>query len=266
MKHKALETPKACLHYRQYGKGSSILLCFHGYGQDHEVYRELEERYGVQYTIFSFDLFYHGQSFWHDKIIPLSLEAWKEIMQHFCDVHKIDRFSLVGFSMGGRFALTTFNAFPQQVDQLILLAPDGIKKRFVYWLMTSFSGTRSVLRYLVTNPKPYQQLIEVLLTIGLINKGVLRFSETQMKTRAMRRRVFYSWTMFRMLFIPPRITAQQIKKYGVTIRVYMGDFDKVVPKENVKPLLRYFPESLRTLPVGHTALLKTWIQTNGVLK
>ena len=265
MKHKALETSKACLHYRQYGKGSRTLLCFHGYGQDHEVYRALEERYGAQYTIFSFDLFYHGQSFWHDKDKPISLEDWQEIIVQFFKEHHIERFSLVGFSMGARFALVTFNAFSEKVDQLILLAPDGLEKRFLYWLMTSFTLTRKVLRYLVTNPTPYLKATQLLLKLRLIDKGVIRFTETQMKTRSMRRRVYYSWTMFRMLFVSSATIAKNIEKHKVGMRLYMGDFDKVIPLDNVKPLLRYFPESLRRLPVGHTELLKTWIQTNGAL-
>ncbi|MDB5273031.1 MAG: alpha/beta hydrolase, partial [Chitinophagaceae bacterium] len=111
MKHLSLETDKACLHYRQYGKGSSVLLCFHGYGQDHDVYRELETLYGSKYTIYSFDLFYHGQSFWHNKTQPLEKEDWSAIMADFFAIQKINRFSLVGYSMGSRFALATFDAF-----------------------------------------------------------------------------------------------------------------------------------------------------------
>ena len=265
MKHLSLETDKACLHYRKYGKGSSVLICFHGYGQDHDVYRELEELYGNKYTIYSFDLFYHGQSFWHDKKQPLKKSDWSEIMNLFFDMQKINRFSLVGYSMGSRFALATCDAFAQRTDQLILLAPDGIKRRFLYWLMTSFSSTRYMLRVVVTNPKPYLWLMNLLLALRLINRGVTKFSETQMKTRAMRRRVYYSWVIFRKLFISPRITAEKIKHNNVTLKIYMGDFDKVIALSQVKPLLKFFPNSLRTIPVGHTHLLKTWIHTYGAL-
>src|SRR6185437_13009699 len=110
MKHKVLETSKALLHYRQYGKGSSALLCFHGYGQDHDVYRELEALYGNKYTIYSFYLFYHGQSFWHNKKQPIEKEDWSAIIHQFLALEHIDHFSLVGYSMGSRFALATFDA------------------------------------------------------------------------------------------------------------------------------------------------------------
>ncbi len=265
MKHKVLETPKALLHYRQYGKGTNTLLCFHGYGQDHEVYRELEELYGNKYTIYSFDLFYHGQSFWHNKKQPIEKADWAYLMEQFFIVQKIGRFSLVGYSMGSRFALATFDAYAERVDQLILLAPDGVKRRFLYWLMTSFPITRHLLRIVVTNPKPYLSLMQFLLFFKLINRGVTKFSETQMKTRAARRRVYYSWVMFRKLFITPNATAEKIKKHNVTLKIYMGEFDKVISVSQVQPLLNVFPKSLRTIPVGHTNLLKAWIQTYGAL-
>jgi pimeloyl-ACP methyl ester carboxylesterase len=265
VKHKVLETPKALLHYRQYGKGPMALLCFHGYGQDHDVYRELEELYGNKYTIYSFDLFYHGQSFWHNKEQPVEKADWSYIMEQFFAVQKIERFSLVGYSMGSRFALATFDVYADRVDQLILLAPDGIKRRFLYWLMTSFGFTRHLLRIVVTNPKPYLWLMETLLVLRLINKGVTKFSETQMKTRAARRRVYYSWIMFRKLFITPRATAEKIKKHEVTLKIFMGEFDKVITISQVQPLLDVFPKSLRIIPAGHTQLLKMWIQTYGAL-
>ena len=265
MKHKVLETPKALLHYRQYGKGDRDLLCFHGYGQDHDVYRELEELYGNKYTIYSFDLFYHGQSFWHDKAQPVEKEDWSKIMAEFFKAHAIERFSIVGYSMGSRFALSTFDKYAERVDQLILLAPDGIKRRFLYWLMTSFGFTRHLLRIVVTNPKPYLWLMQTLLALRLINRGVTKFSETQMKTRVARRRVYYSWVMFRKLFITPKATAEKIKLYNVTLKIYMGEFDKVITVSQIQPLLNAFPKSLRTIPAGHTQLLKMWIQTYGAL-
>lgn len=265
MRHKVLETDKALLHYRQYGKGERDLLCFHGYGQDHDVYRELEDLYGAKYTIYSFDLFYHGQSFWHDKNKPVEKEDWSKIMSEFFKQQTIERFSIVGYSMGSRFALTTFDKYAERVDQLILLAPDGIKRRFLYWLLTSFTFTRYLLRVVITNPKPYKWLMHSMIRLRLINKGLTKFSETQMKTRAARRRVYYSWVMFRKLFINSKATAERIKQYEVTLKVYRGEFDKIITLSQVQPLIKFFPKSLRTIPVGHTHLLKKWIHTYGAL-
>jgi hypothetical protein len=86
-----------------------------------------------------------------------------------------------------------------------------------------------------------------------------------MQTRVARRRVYYSWVMFRKLFITPKATAEKIKQYDVTLKIYMGEFDKVIQLSQVQPLLKFYPKSLRTIPAGHTQLLKMWIQTYGAL-
>jgi pimeloyl-ACP methyl ester carboxylesterase len=265
MKHNVSESKKACLHFRKYGRGANVLLCFHGFGQDHDVYRVLEDRFGEKYTLFSFDLFYHGQSFWHEKTKPLSIEDWTEIITQFLIEQRIERFSLVGYSMGARFALATFNGFPKRIEQLILLAPDGIRKHFTYRLMTSFLITRRILRYIVINPKPYQSLLALLLRLRIVDKGVLKFSETQMQTRAMRRRVYYSWTMFRKLYVPINKTLSNIEDHATKVELVMGAYDRVVDLSDITPVARRFPASIVVLPVGHTGLLKAWANATSSL-
>jgi pimeloyl-ACP methyl ester carboxylesterase len=259
MKHNVSESKKACLHFRKYGRGAKVLLCFHGFGQDHDVYRLLEDRLGEKYTLYSFDLFYHGQSFWHEKRKPISIEDWNEIITQFLTEQRIERFSLVGYSMGARFALATYNGFPKRIEQLILVAPDGIRKHFTYSLMTSFFISRRILRYIVINPKPYQFLLALLLRLRIVDKGVLKFSETQMQTRAMRRRVYYSWTMFRKLYLPINSTLSNIEHYATKVELVIGAYDRVVEMDDIAPLARRFPESVIILPNGHTALLKAWV-------
>lgn len=261
MKHQVSESDKACLHFRQYGKGEKVLLCFHGFGQDHQVYRILEDRFGNDYTIFSFDLFYHGQSFWHNKSMPISLKDWEQIIGQFIKEQEIKQFSVVGYSMGARFALALYNMMPKRITQLILVAPDGITKRFTYWFMTSFGINRKILRYLVTKPQPYKHVLDILLRFRLIDKRVLKFSETQMQTRALRRKVYYSWVMFRNLYVPIGATTQKIQENNTKLKLVMGVFDKVIDLEDIRPLLKTFPESLMHLPVGHTGLLKAWVNT-----
>ena len=258
MKHQVSESDKACLHFRQYGKGQKVLLCFHGFGQDHQVYRILEDRFGADYTIFSFDLFYHGQSFWHDKSEPILQKDWEQMMIQFLEEHQIKQFSVVGYSMGARFALALYNGMPKRINQLVLLAPDGISKSLTYWFMTSFSSTRKLLRYLVINPQPYRRLLLILLRLRLVDKGVLKFSETQMQTRVMRRRVYYTWVMFRNLYASSTITAKNINENATDLKIVMGEFDKVIGLESIKPLLKHFPKSLMYLSIGHTGLLKAW--------
>jgi len=48
-------------------------------------------------------------------------------MMRFLGKEKIELFAVVGFSLGGKFALATLEAFTDKVTKVVLLAPDGIK-------------------------------------------------------------------------------------------------------------------------------------------
>ena len=111
--------------YRKLGAGPAILVAFHGFGQSSGVFRPLERLLTSQFTIFAIDLFFHGHSEYNKNQL-LTKPNWYRLMDAFLRAQGITRFSLMGFSLGGRFALTTVEAFAERIDQLFLMAPDGI--------------------------------------------------------------------------------------------------------------------------------------------
>ena len=51
-----------------------------------------------------------------------------ENIREFLRKENISRFDVAGFSMGGRFALATLEAFPEKIGNVFLIAPDGEKQ------------------------------------------------------------------------------------------------------------------------------------------
>src|SRR5690349_5025567 len=102
------------------------MLAFHGFGQGKEAFSTFGEALSSDYTLYSFDLFFHGKSEWNYEEEPLEKEFWSEIIQRFLKEQDIRSFSVVGYSMGGKFALATVEAFPTHVKEVYLLAPVGI--------------------------------------------------------------------------------------------------------------------------------------------
>jgi len=49
-------------------------------------------------------------------------------------------FHLIGYSMGGKFALLTYELFDKKVKSLTLLAPDGIKTG-LWYSISSYPGS-----------------------------------------------------------------------------------------------------------------------------
>ena len=252
-----LEDPRALLHYSEYGSGKKILLCFHGFGQTSSHFHELEEVLKEEYKIYNFDLFYHGQSFWHAKDTPISKEYWAGIIERFLKEKNIDRLSLMGFSMGAKFALSIFEAFPDKVEKLTLIAPDGIKTSFWYNLATYPGWTRSFFRRIILKPGLYFNMVRFLRFFGIVDAGILRFANTQMTTKEQRRRVYYSWIVFKNLRFNMNEIAGLFRKHHGKLEMFLGIHDKIITEKNMNLLLHKLNQyDMHLLEAGHSNLIK----------
>jgi pimeloyl-ACP methyl ester carboxylesterase len=255
-KYSRLEYKKAQIHYSEFGKGDKALICFHGFGQSSAHFHKLEDALKEEYKIYSFDLFYHGKSFWHDKDTPLSKKFWNELIQKFILEKNIDRFSLLGFSMGGKFVMATLEKFSDKIDKIILIAPDGIKTSFWYSLATYPGSMTKLFRSVITKPNFYFNLVKFLSFFKIVDKGLLRFANTQMATRVQRRRVYYSWVVFKELKFDMKKIAFILNKNNIKLELFLGEFDKVITQKNMKKLLDKVNDyRINVLSSGHSTLI-----------
>ena len=72
------------LFYEKNGEGEKTLIFFHGFGQNHKILSPWVELTNKQYTIYNFDLYYHGNSSRPDII--LSPEEWKSLFANFLNL------------------------------------------------------------------------------------------------------------------------------------------------------------------------------------
>ena len=182
MSSRFLHFRKSTLHYTALGDGPETLFMFHGFGQDRNSFFLLSKILSKQYTAYVFDLFFHGQSTWGYGEDTLEKEYWGELLEAFLAEHRIENFSIAGFSLGGKFALATLEAFPEKTQAIILLAPDGIKTNFWYTLATSPLVFRKVFKSMIKRPGRFQSIVQVLHQWGLVNKLVLKFASFQMNS------------------------------------------------------------------------------------
>ncbi|MCU0355499.1 MAG: alpha/beta hydrolase [Cytophagales bacterium] len=245
------------LHYTRTGTGSEILLAFHGFGQTHAHFASLAAQLADRYTVYTFDLFYHGHSRWSHREQPLTKAQWRQGMESFLAQENIGVFALAGFSLGGKFALATLEAFPERVTELILIAPDGVKTSFWYSLATYPSWTRRLFRRVVVRPGEFQQLARLMRRLRLVDKGVLRFAESQMNTREKRHRVYFSWMVFRDFAFDMERMADEINRRHIPLTMFLGRYDKIITQANMTRLLKRVPHHrLVVLDSGHSQLLE----------
>ncbi|MBD2754773.1 alpha/beta fold hydrolase [Spirosoma validum] len=242
--------------YRKVGHGPATLLAFHGFGQTSQVYLPIEKHLGDRFTVFAIDLFFHGHSRYVGSQL-LAKKDWYRIIQAFLLEQCIDRFSLMGFSLGGRFALTTADNFSDRIDQLILIAPDGITRSFWYELATGSKLGRRLFRYVLRHLPLLHGLGHILTQVGLLNRTVMRFVEISLSTFDQREQVYKSWTQFRRVqpnldLVGKRLTTNEVRVYFFT-----GAFDRLVPGAYILPLTKKLRNyELTVLKTGHNRLIE----------
>jgi pimeloyl-ACP methyl ester carboxylesterase len=202
--------------------GPIPLLAFHGIGQDHHVFEPLAQQLEGRYAIYAFDLFFHGAQPTKVAGDVLTKQRFQEIIQSFLHQNQIERFAVTGFSIGGRFALATAEAFPQQIDELILLAPDGITISPWYRMATRTGLGRRLFRFLLKHMPLLHQLGRFFLSLGLINRSALKFAENTLSTAEQRECVYNSWVYFRKLHFDYRKLSELLNNCPVRVRFFVG--------------------------------------------
>jgi pimeloyl-ACP methyl ester carboxylesterase len=244
------------LHYVKAGNGKTSLLFFHGFGQDHSLYIPLVDSLKGHYTVYLFDLYFHGMSIWGYHENPLEKIHWKETMERFLAETGITDFSVAGFSLGGKFALAIFEAFPKQCKKIFLVAPDGINTSFWYSLATYPFAIRKFFKSLIIHPQRFAYLANTLNRFNLVDKGLIRFADYQMNSEHKRSRVYYSWVVFRHLKFDLKELARLMNEYDIEPVIIVGKYDKVIKPENVKKFTSLLNKCrFEIVEAGHSGLL-----------
>lgn len=244
------------LSYQKTGHGADWMLLFHGFGQDRTAFDELNKELGEKFTLLSIDLPFHGDSCWLHGEQPITKEFWREAVFQFLSHHAIEKFGLIGYSLGGKFALALLEAFPERVRGVYLIAPDGIKTNFWYALATGSRFTRSLFKSLITNQERFSGIVRFTLSLRFINSFVARFVESQMDTEDKRKKVYYSWVVFRQLKFDINAIASVINQNKIPLWLLMGKFDRIIKPNSVTPLVRKVTTCHhKTLETGHTRLI-----------
>ena len=244
------------LYYSITGNGETPLLAFHGFGQSKEIYTPFSELLGENYTVYAFDIYFHGKSEWINRNQALEKYDWEEILKSFLQKHQINEFAVVGYSMGGKFALASLELFPRRIKQFLLIAPDGIKTSFWYSLATYPNSFRRFFRAMIVKPKYFYQILTFTKRLGLVDKSLLKFANTQMNTREKRRRVYLTWVVFRHLKFDLKLIAFLINQNKIPMMMFTGKYDKIITAENMMDLLKHVKEYEHViLEAGHNTLI-----------
>ncbi len=243
------------LAYQRLGTGPRVALAFHGFGQTSVVYAPLVVALGDVYTIYAVNLFLHGDSKRADST-HLVKEDWCACIDAFLTEQQIDRFTVMGYSLGGRFALVLAECLGARLDALVLMAPDGIRFNRWYGLATQSTVGRSLFGFAMRHLPVLHRVGRGLVGLRLLRPSLLRFAEVSLSTPELRQLVYDAWTQFRRIKPDLARIAAELTRYKVPIQLIVGSYDQIVPATYLLPLTRQLTQyTLTQLPTGHNRLI-----------
>lgn len=256
-----METSWGRLFYEQMGEGPEVFLVFHGFGQSHLDMLPFARLIQPGQRFLFFDLFFHGKSSWHDTSVLLTKGIWSKIVQEVSTQEGFTDFHLVGYSMGGKFSLLTFELFPEQVKSLILLAPDGIKTGLFYNLNSYPVYIHPFFKGLIFSPQRFFGIMDGLHSVGIMETSLIKFVKTQMQTRSKRAQVYLTWKVFGNIQLSLGKIIQLARTKKTPIQLFTGKYDKMVTAANLSRFSSKIPHlKAVSLPVGHGKLIEAAVE------
>ena len=130
---KYLQLKEGKIAYIKEGNGKKVLLFLHGLSSNSDAWFRNIETLDKDFTCIAIDLPGFGKSY--KNADEFTATYFASIVKEFAEKMKIEKFTLVGHSMGGQTAIKFAAKYPEKLDKLILIAPAGIEK------FSEFEGT-----------------------------------------------------------------------------------------------------------------------------
>jgi len=221
------------LSYRRFGSGPKPAICFHGYGEEAASYSFLERYAGSAFTFYALDLPFHGDTTWPDNT-PFTQHDLKNVVSEILQrdnpafIDGTVKQTLIGYSLGGRIALSLFQAAPLNVERLVLLAPDGLKLNFWYWLSTQTWIGNRMFSFTMMHPQWFFGFLKMLNKLKLVNASIFKFVNYYIGDKDVRRLLYARWTTLRKLKPDLKKIKSLVNGNKTAVRLVYGKHDRII--------------------------------------
>ena len=193
------------IYYTVSGRNNGpVILWLHGFMENSDIWQLQTENLDSSYKNVIIDLLGHGDTGCVDNIHTMEVQA--EAMKKVLNNLNIDKFSIVGHSMGGYVALTLLELIPEKISHFILLnstsyADSEEKKKsrkraikLVQENKTNFLRMSIINLFSEYSKKNYASNIEILIDLlGEISKEGIIAALKGMKVRTNKSNVLESF-------------------------------------------------------------------------
>jgi len=250
-----IELDGAVFNCRIMGNGPEHIIAFHGYGQTGDVFLPLASNH-TEYTIYAIDLPFHGEtnipvnsnSITHQEVVNL-IDKW-------INLFAIQKFSVLGFSIGAKFIFPILEKFGPQLSKVWLLAPDGIYKNILYRLATGSSLSKYLFKIALKYPFVIKIFGEGLSYFHLIDKKTLLFIVKSINTKQKRSRLYQTWRYLRKLNFNAKGLTLNNRDSSFAVLIFLGEMDNIISQKQIESKIKLMSNyKVTMLPCCHHDLI-----------
>jgi pimeloyl-ACP methyl ester carboxylesterase len=168
------------LHYYKFGSGEQVMLSFHGYGMHGKQFKLLESALGDKYTFIGFDLFFHKETKLKDQSLPaikagISKKQFADFILDFCRHEGIERFSVIGYSMGTHYTTVVVEELAAMIDECIIAAPSSLNPGKLIPFFSKNKTGNKILEKLALNQNTLVRMLKLFRRLKLIDDEAYNF-------------------------------------------------------------------------------------------
>lgn len=230
MTHRLFHYKNSEISYYQFGTGAKKMVCFHGYGESGTLFGFLEKYVSDQLTLYAIDLPFHGNTEWNEglEFTTADLISIVEGIMGETNSAGTERYTLLGFSLGGRVVLSLYQAIPHAIERIVLMAPDGLKVNFWYWLSTQTWMGNKLFSYSMKNPGWFFAFLKMLNKLRWVNASIFKFVNYYIGNKQARKDLYQRWTGMRKLKPDLALVKKLIRQYRTPVRLVYGKYDRII--------------------------------------
>jgi len=238
------------VHILRMGHGPKLMIALHGFGNTAAIFKPIAAAFLADYTVVAIDLPGHGGTEWNSTyFLKKDLMA---LVQGIRNDFGTEKFTLMGFSLGGRLCLSIAELQPNWIDKLLLLAPDGLQKNFWYHMATRNLVGKRIFRQIMQDPAPWLRRVALLRRWNLIDASRFKFAQANLTDEHIRHRLSYVWPVTSKLIINPQFVKWHLRKYKVETHLFMGKHDRIFPPKQGERFIKGLKLAhLHVLNEGH---------------
>jgi hypothetical protein len=165
----------------------------------------------------------------------------------------------LGNSLGAKVVLAMVPLLSKWMDEIILLAPDGLKRKTWYDLAVYPAWGRNLFQRFIEKPEMVYRLAKILMHTGIISEKLFRYLQVQTATRQQRQKIFDTWMVLSELKVNLPAVVSALNDGSISCFIFIGRFDRVISVSRVESFLRKLNHGkLFMLQAGHQLITQSF--------